>query len=82
MITLTKLDWNEIQSRIDSRVCPYCGGSSKIELDFHGKMYSDVVVFHKTISCCCDDYRKIIQEIINQEHNNQIQKKINKILNM
>lgn len=81
MNTLTKSDWDEIQSRINSRVCPYCGGSSIIELDFHRNTYSDVV-FHKTISCCCDDYRKIIQEIINEEHNNQIQKKINKILNM
>ena len=81
MNSLTKSDWDEIQSRINNRICPYCGGNSKIELDFHWNTYSDIVV-HKTISCCCDDYNKIIHKIINEEYNNQIQKKINEILNM
>ena len=81
MNAFTKSDLKEIESRINSRVCPYCGGSSKIELTYSENSTTDIV-FHKVISSCCDDFKKIAQEIVKQEHNNQLQKKINTILNM
>ena len=77
MNTFTKSDLKEIESRINSRVCPYCAASSYIELT-----YSDNIIVHNIISCCCEDFNKIAQDIVIQEHNNQIQKKINTILKM
>lgn len=77
MNTFTKSDLKEIESRINSRVCPYCGGSSNIEL-----AYYESVITHKIISCCCEDFKKIAQKIVIQEHNNQINKKIDTIMNM
>ena len=71
----TKTDIKEIESRINSRVCPFCGGNSIIEL----KYYQNVIT-HEIISCCCDDFRRIEHEIVAEEHDNQALKKVMSIL--
>lgn len=78
MNTLTNADIKEIETRINSRLCPYCGGNLSVEL---ARRNNDLVTY-KVISFCCEKFKSDINDIFIGEYNSLIQRKINNIMRM
>lgn len=78
MNTLTNTDIKEIETQINSRSCPYCGGNIIIELTNN----SNDLITYNVISFCCEKFNGDINHIFNDEYNSLIQRKINKIFKM
>ena len=78
MSEFTKSEIKEIESRINSRVCPYCGGTSSVELTEHR---NDIITY-KVISFCCEKFKSDLNNIFSEEYNSLIQRKINNIMRM
>lgn len=78
MNTLTSTDIKEIETRINSRVCPYCGGNISVEL----KNNINDLITYKVISYCCEKFNGDINHIFSEEYNSLIQRKINNIMRM
>ena len=75
---MTNSDVKEIETRINNRVRPHCGGNLNIEL-MNNK--NDLITY-KVIASCCDEFHNGASKIFNLEYNNLIQEKINNILRM
>ena len=78
MNTLTSKDIKEIETRINSRVCPYCGGNISVEL----KNNNNDLITYKVISFCCEKYNGDINRIFSEEYNSLIQRKMDNIMRM
>ncbi|MDD4970895.1 MAG: hypothetical protein PHT07_15820 [Paludibacter sp.] len=81
MNTFTKSDIQEIEKRINSITCPFCGGQSNIEINDRQNAVIDLFSYH-TLNSCCQQFKEKTPQFIHKECERQINLKINRIINM
>jgi len=81
MNTFTKVDIQEIETRINNKLCPFCGGQSIIKIEYKSNVNQDLF-FYDVTNLCCHKYKENANQLLKKEYEYQMNIKISRIMNM